>query len=345
MKTDQKSVFWQNIIRATESEPRLVRSIRGLSGFDHSVTAFGIDEKRRRLVIISDEIDARTAALVQLDIQSAAPRFKVVMARPLAIDLSQWAKAISEFYGKTKIGYQEFKRLHENVDEFKKLNEIKTGKLFSFAPTPFSIDTINFYIAFLKDAIQQFSLVDIPKTETTVKDEESIKGTYDFSKLIALDPAEADRRMGICAIPLYEINKEDMEVLKSKPDVEHAREVLSIHGILQYFFPPADQLTLDLVDGNEVPGNVLLNQLKQTPNEGHPFGSNEIIDMSSKFENVIAALQERKLLVEGNIGFELTKDAEALRAEVKFKPREGLISKLSRIFSVKVNLNLKDLIK
>jgi len=48
MKTDQKSEFWHNIIRAAEAEPRIATSIQGLSGFSHPVAAVGVDERRRR---------------------------------------------------------------------------------------------------------------------------------------------------------------------------------------------------------------------------------------------------------------------------------------------------------
>ena len=63
MKTDQKSEFWHNIIWAVEAKPRIATSIQGLSGFYHPVVAVGVDEKRRRVIMISGESDARSAAL------------------------------------------------------------------------------------------------------------------------------------------------------------------------------------------------------------------------------------------------------------------------------------------
>jgi len=348
MKTDQKSEFWHNVIRAAEAEPRTATSIRGSSGFSHPVVAIGVDERRRRVVMISGESDARSAALAQGDIQAAMPSVKVVMARPLAVNLGQLAKVISEVLGKTKIGMQEINWINENEEEFKKKSEEIGGKIgdqiVNFIASPFSALSLNF-IAVLKDAVQQLSFIDVTKNRTAVKDNESKAHTLDLSRLIVLDPAEADRRLGVCSIPLYEINEKDMEILKSKPNVEHAREILLRYDIMQYFFPPADQLTLGLVDGKEISISVLLDQLKHTPNEGHPFGPFEIITRSSKLDNVIEALQDRGLLVEGDIGLELTEDAKTFRAQVRFKPREGLISKLSRIFSLKAELSLKDFFK
>ena len=121
---DQKSEFWHNFIRAAEAEPRVATSIQGLSGFSHPVAAVGVDERRRRVIMISGESDARSAALAQGDIQAAMPSVKVVMARPLAINLGQLAKVISEVLDKTKIGTQELKWMTENEEEFKKKSVI-----------------------------------------------------------------------------------------------------------------------------------------------------------------------------------------------------------------------------
>ena len=74
--------------------------------------------------MISGESDARSAALAQGDIQAAMPSVKVVMARPLAINLGQLAKVISEVLDKTKIGTQELKWMTENEEEFKKKSMI-----------------------------------------------------------------------------------------------------------------------------------------------------------------------------------------------------------------------------
>ena len=58
-------------------------------------------------------------------------------------------------------------------------------------------------------------------------------------------------------------------------------------------------------------------------------------------------LNENKLIVEGEMGLEISPAGEKLRANLRFKPREGLISKLLRNFNmdVKVHLTLKDLLE
>ena len=42
---------------------------------------------------------------------------------------------------------------------------------------------------------------------------------------------------------------------------------------------------------------------------------------------------------------EISPTGSAVRSEVKFRPREGVIEKLSRIVSLKVDFNLKDIFK
>jgi hypothetical protein len=51
-----------------ETEPRDIRSVRGASGFVHPILAAGVDEGRKRTLIVSGDPDARTAALAQADI-------------------------------------------------------------------------------------------------------------------------------------------------------------------------------------------------------------------------------------------------------------------------------------
>ena len=143
MKNDQKSEFWNNIIRAAEAEPRKATAIQGASGYSHPIVAVGVDESRRRVVMISGESDARSAALAQGDIQAAMPSVRVVMARPLAINLGQVAKIISEVLGKVSIGQNELKWMSENQEEFqKRTQEIgrKIGdKIANFVATHFPL--------------------------------------------------------------------------------------------------------------------------------------------------------------------------------------------------------------
>jgi len=53
-KPEPKSSFWETFIRATEAELRDVagNTIAGASGFAYPVVAVGVDDDRRRVVLI-----------------------------------------------------------------------------------------------------------------------------------------------------------------------------------------------------------------------------------------------------------------------------------------------------
>jgi len=80
---EQKQQFWGSFLRATESTPNDVSEVRGASGITHPVAAVGVDDARRRIVVISREAHAKAAALAQVDIQAANPDYRVVLARPV----------------------------------------------------------------------------------------------------------------------------------------------------------------------------------------------------------------------------------------------------------------------
>ena len=62
-------------------------------------------------------------------------------------------------------------------------------------------------------------------------------------------------------------------------------------------------------------------------------------------EEIVDALKDRGLVIEGDVGLTVTDRGLGTRANVRFKPREGLLSKISNLFSVKVDLSLKDIFK
>lgn len=60
---------------------------------------------------------------------------------------------------------------------------------------------------------------------------------------------------------------------------------------------------------------------------------------------LVDSLKDRGLSVEGEVGLELTDEGRVIRSAVRFKPREGFLSKLSNVISVQIDFNLKDLFK
>jgi hypothetical protein len=237
-KEDAKSDFWKSILRATEVEPKSATSIRGASGFLHPIVSVGVDERRRRVVVISGESDARSAALAHGDIQAAMPSLKMMMARPVAANLGEVARIASEMLGRVSVGQREFQWLSEHQDtlqeQTKQITEHLLERAKKFTLDPFSIASLNF-VAVWKDIIQQLSLIEIEtQPQTGGLSEEAAKmqaPTFHLTKLIALDPAEADRRLGVCSIPLYEFGPEDVEIIQTGADVEAVREILRRHDI------------------------------------------------------------------------------------------------------------------
>jgi len=352
MATDeQKAEFWRTLLLAVEVEPRSATAIRGASGFSHPVVSVGVDEARRRVVIISGEPDARSAALAHGDIQAAMPSLKVMMARPIAVNLGAAARIFSEMVGRVSFGQKDLEwfketRSKEYLEEIGlqiKARLVRDG----LAIEPWSIASLN-SLAVWKEIVQQLSLVEL---EFTSQENATPEGTPQtplptlrFTKLVGLDPAEADRGLGVCAVPLYGFSSNDVDIFHSGRDIEAARNVLRQRAILQYFFPSADQLALGFAEQLSTPREIV-DRLSRTPDVGHPFGELEIVDPSIRLNDTVSALQELGLLVEGEAGVEITETGKTIRAQVRFKPREGLLKRLSNVLSVKIDLSLRDLFK
>jgi hypothetical protein len=233
--------FWENFLRAAEVQPQQVEIIQGISGIEHAVLAAGVDPARRRLIVVSGEPDARTAALMQADLQSAFRGIQVMLARGV-------------------VG--------------------------------------------------------------------------------GADASEQDRRMGLCAVPFDDFTPAELGLIQDGEDVEEVKAVLRRQNVLQYFFPPPDQLALGLIERtqiNSIPQ--LIDLLVKTPDLGHPFASTEIMPPRQSFMEIIEELQARQLVLRSAGGFAITDEGRALRDGVRERPREGLISKILNRLSA--NLNFK----
>lgn len=349
---EQKAEFWRTLLRAVEVEPRSAVSIRGASGFSHPVVSVGVDEARKRVVIISGESDARSAALAHGDIQAAMPSLRVMMTRPVAVNLGEAARILSEVLGRVSFGQKELEWLGDSQDKKEQIEQFAkqiTERIKGSTIAALSIASLNL-LAVWKEIIQQLSLIEIetvtPQGDVTQEAMPQTKiPTVHITKLIALDPAEEDRRLGVCSVPMYGFEPVDVDIFHSGGDVEAARDVLRRHGILQYFFPSADQLALGFADRLSSKPTEIVDSHGRTPEAGHPFGELEIVEPSVRLNEMVIALQERGLLVEGEAGVEITEKGKSMRAQVRFKPREGLFTRLANVLSVKIDLSLKDLFK
>jgi hypothetical protein len=331
--TDDQKRFWNNILAAGEAEPRSASSIRGASGIQHAVIALGFDESRKRLLVISGEHDARTAAMAQIDVQSALDNVQVLVARPVALDLSPIAKSIAAITGRNVFTNEDLK----GISDSSVINDV-VAKHFDSALSPLHfLDRVPLNIlAQWMNAIQQLGQISFSLSEDASSSEK--KFAIDIGRLARLDPLEPDNHFGICPVPLYRFKPEEVDLLNSDPRPDDVRELLTQHGILQYFFPAADQLALGLIDRGATSAKALVDQLVLAPRLGHPYGSMELVGGKVGLTEVIDALQERNLVVAGEMGFEVGPEGSHIRTALKFQPREGLVSKVINRFSFNVDL-------
>ncbi len=153
-----------------------------------------------------------------------------------------------------------------------------------------------------------------------------------------------DRQNGICPLPLYELTESDWELFLSGRRIDDVEERLKGLGIFQYFFPPPDQIALGFADRNSAPIRTIASAIELAPAMGHPLAESELVHGLVDPLGIVEQLVDQGLLVEGEIGYEVTEDGTRQRTTVRFRPREGLISKILQRFNVKfeATANLKD---
>jgi hypothetical protein len=163
--------------------------------------------------------------------------------------------------------------------------------------------------------------------------------SLDLSALLAPTRDDDDRALGVCGIPVYDMTEDELETINSGTNLDDIETILSRHGIQQFFFPPADHLALGLIDrGDELHATNITEAVEQSPEIGHPFGSLDLVPTGTSLTDLLDALKERELAVEGEFGYELTPEGAALRASVRFQPRESLVSRIINRLNVKFDI-------
>lgn len=350
-----KEQFWHGFLRAVETDVRPAQTVRGASGFTHPILAVGVDESRKRTVIISGEPDARTTALAQADIQAAMDGTKVVMARPVPINLRLVAQFLQKELGSTRFALTPAKpvtgrgkRLRKNStgnEAFSpELSERIKSEILERGALPFLNAELNTHSVW-KELIYQLSFLQFEGFDTYVA-EGGLKQVpaIMFEQLLSFDPVAIDRSSGVCAVPLYELQEGDYELVASGKS-EETKELLARHHVLQYFFPPADQIALATVEQGVTERADVTRRVELASELGHPLAPNELVAMNTKMNELVDELLRKGFLVEGTASMEMSKTGSAVRAEIKYRPREGFLKKLSRVLSMKVDLSLKDVFK
>ena len=256
----------------------------------HPVLAVGVDDQRRRLIVVSADSNGRAAAMVQADIQAAVDSVRVLVCRPAIVAL-------------TRQGYEhDPKQIRQAILGGAGAFMQHWTEALNAAPpdTPMSDDSI--------DAVREAV-------------------------------TRVDLRMGLCPVVLDDFSLDEIEGICSGRNPDDTRGILQRLHLLQYFFPSPDQLALGLIERGAPTPSGLLSNLEAAPHLGHPYASPELMSPAS-LPDVVEALQERGLVVEGEMSLEVTPAGNTIRSSVRFKPREGLVSKL--LNRVSVTLSLKD---
>ena len=83
--------------------------------------------------------------------------------------------------------------------------------------------------------------------------------------------------------------------------------------------------------------------MKTATEHGHRITGNELLSEVDQLPEIVEQLKDCGYVVEGEFANELTEEGKTFRRSVSFRPSESLFHKLARLFSVKVNLNIRDL--
>jgi hypothetical protein len=341
--TTGQNALWKTFSLALGAEPRDQLVIRGVSGLDHPVQSLSVDDKGRRLIIVSAEPNPRVAALMQVDVQATLPDTHVLVARPVVFDLGVLARRIFPTGAAAEIN---FKELQQKLERIEKLGEKRKQKYYqkqlerglhsavralSHVPLP--------ALSQIVDVLQQLACLDWKQFfESASEDDPRIS----FAPLRDIDNMAVDRQHGICPVPLYEFQDRDWELFNTGSRVDDARERLKELGVYQYFFPPADQLALGAVDRGVINRRDIISAVESAPALGHPPGELELVDRVSDVPELLEQLEARKYVAEGEFGYEVTPAGRTERVTVRFRPREGALVKLLNRLSVNIGISPKD---
>lgn len=347
-QNDTKRI-WNTLGAAIGAEVREATTIRGMSGQDHLVQAVAVDDKTNRIILVSSESSPRLASLMQADVQATFADAHVLVARPVIFDIAELMRRVMGAYESGGINPANIAAIIQRNSRSKKKAEQQNNS-FNQKMTPV-----------LKPFIENAAKMSLPLPVQVMDIAEqliNIDWQSHFFKSPSLegfiqalisvsnvDSSELDRRLGVCPLPLYEFTENDYELFAGGEDLDQVRNRLKELGIYQYFFPSPDHLLLGLADKQITEGGSLVLSAEKAPANGHPLGSPEIFSSPATLMETLEELSGQGYLAEGEFGVTITDKGREIRQNIQIRPREGLINKLAKIVSVKVDLSLKDLFK
>ncbi|MGH6924768.1 MAG: hypothetical protein ACRED5_13615 [Propylenella sp.] len=342
--------FWKTFAQGLGFEWREGIEIQGASGIVHEFTAIGVDDRNKRLLLVSQSLDPRLAALVHSDIAQTLSDTRLVTARPILFDLQQAAKLVATVIGSDAFSVEQFNEaasrfnapstatpLHEDSQTEggrPGLLEIAEQMGVSSLITPFIRAAAHTQPDVAEQAIHFVRQLCQMDWKGVFAEAES-KHLISLEPLVRADTQKWDREYGLCPVPLYEFSEHDWERFRSGRSIDDARNRLKELGIEQYFNVPPDNTALGLVDHGLTSPEGIQRTIESLPSLGHPLADPEIT--GARLVDTIQVLAERGFIVEGEIGVEITEKGEEIRGAVKFRPREGIFAKILRA-NVKLSL-------
>lgn len=340
----ERRAIWSTFAGAIGAELRTDTVIRGSSGLEHPVEAIAVDEVNDRVIIVAAEPNPRMAAMMQVDVQTTLAKTRVLVARPVAVDLPTLVRKVAEPFGITEI---EFAKARSWLQAQRERTPKADGSFEELG-----IDEALGSSLALIDAIPPMNQIlgfamqagELPWNDIgRIFGETTSAGTLDLRALLATNSLAADLQAGVCPVPLYEFDADAVEMFLRGSDLDAARAHLKALGIYQYFYPSRDQVALGLVDQGIREGARIAEVGGQAPDLGHPFGNGELVEDAGGFVAAMSSLKDEGYLVEGEFGLEVSLAGRTVRSSIKVRPREGLLAKL--LNTVKISISPTDLFK
>ena len=321
--------FWNNFVKAFDVEPRDHRVIKGASGVEHKLLGLGVNDKDKRLVLVSDTPTAEYASMMQVDVQSGTD-LNVIVARPVAFDLAGPIGMLSTLLGSVTIDSTSLQKLsvfdgepdQEQIQNilFKLFGQFAEQAFLAFKFTPLSV-----YSQFLQFS-NQLSMLDFASVEKEKQDFE-----IDLGALVDRDVTETDRNLGVCPVPLFEFDERQMEIMLSGSKFEDMIQILRDIDVYQYFFPNPENVGLGLVDHGVSSSEGLEKALIEAPKIGHPYAGTECcspVDADQIINDLLASNQ-----IAEYESFSITPEGEQKRIKLSIRPHEGFVIKLLKAVS------------
>ncbi|EBA10830.1 hypothetical protein [Roseobacter sp. CCS2] len=344
-----KPPIWEAFCTALGAEYREATEIVGASGLVHPIQALGIDETKNRLIVVSGDYNPRIAAMLRVDIQQTLPNMRVLVARPMALDLAHTARK-AFFLPNGSLDAAKLVSV-ASLNSSPGTEEAMKEQLVGVFGEPASKMWRNAQRSTLPTSNHMFNLIEqfqaldwdnmFSGDETSDLSQLFINVLTQFSMT---DTLAADREHGICPVPTYELSESDWDLFGTTKNIEEVQSRLKDLQIYQYFFPPADSLALGLIDRGTTNQTAIGTGFDLTAAQGHEVSKNSILEETLGINEMMEALKSKGYIMEGEFTMELTEEGKTVRKTVNIRPSEGLIARISKIVSLKMDLNLKDIL-